>query len=363
MRWGLSVIGLLLAQAELAAQSTKICALPSLAEVSGSIWHEGALWVLADGGNAAKLYRVDTSSGTFTDSTSFQNASNIDWEELSCNSTHVFIGDFGNNTGQRRNLRIFKFDIGQLGNENVYCDTLLFSYAEQADFSYNPLTIYDCEAMVAFEDSLVLFSKSWADLACRVYSLPVTKGTHKTRFLQTLQPGKLITGACKFKNRVVLCAYGYNGQFQPGLTLLELSSNPLFQNAKHIGLNVAQAVQVESIVQLDTTTLWITAEASNGSQATLYAHYEKTLGIEGLEKSIGSDFMVYPNPAQHKLHIAEKYYGIESYIYNAQGQLWKSVFDYGDGIDVSELAAGSYSLRTATADGVYTIPFWVAERE
>ena len=341
------------------AQSSKMCFLPAIAEVSGSIWVDGTLWVLADGGNAAKLYSIDTATGSIKDSTTFQNASNIDWEELSCNSSSVFIGDFGNNTGQRRNLRVFKFEKSLLGTDNVRCDTISFSYAEQTDFTNNPFTIYDCEAMIAFEDSLILFSKSWADLACRVYSLPCVKGTHKTRQLQTLQPGKLVTGACAFGNKVVLCCYGYNGQFQPGLTVLEIGTGPLFQNAKHLGLNLSNALQLESIAHLDSTSLYLTAEASNNSEATLYLHQEKTLTLRHLDESKTTALQVYPNPASEVLHLSKPFHGCAAVIYNTLGVQEFRCRDMGEGIPIGTLAAGVYIIKTETTAGIRSIQFTV----
>lgn len=343
-----------------AAQSVKLCFMPSVPEISGSIWVDGKLWVLADGGNAAKLYHIDTATGSIKDSTTFQNVSNIDWEELSCNSSSVFIGDFGNNTGQRRNLRIFKFEKSLLGTDNVRCDTINFSYATQTDFANNPFTIYDCEAMVAFEDSLILFSKSWADLACRVYSLPCVKGTYKTRQLQTLQPGKLVTGACNFGNKVVLCAYGYNGQFQPGLSALELGTGPLFQNAKHVGLNLSNALQLESIAHIDSTALYLTAEASNNSDATLYFHQEKTLASKEMGEKTVQDVFIYPNPVCGVLYLSEAFRGCAGSIYNAAGIKEYSCIDEGNGILTDTLCSGVYVLKLETPSGIATIQFVVA---
>lgn len=341
-------------------QSSKMCFLPAIAEVSGSIWVDGTLWVLADGGNAAKLYSIDTATGSIKDSTTFQNTSNIDWEELTLNNTSVFIGDFGNNRGQRRNLRVFRFDRTQLGKQDVFCDTISFSYAEQTDFANNPFTIYDCEAMVAFEDSLILFSKSWADLACRVYSLPCVKGTYKTRQLQTLQPGKLVTGACAFGNKVVLCAYGYNGQFQPGLSVLELGTGPLFQNAKHLGLNLSNAIQLESIAHIDSTALYLTAEASNNSEATLYLHQEKTLASKEMGENTTQDLFIYPNPVCGVLHLSEAFRGCAGSIYNAAGIKEYSCIDEGNGITTDTLCSGVYVLKLETPSGIAAIQFVVA---
>jgi len=341
------------------AQSSKMCFLPAIAEISGSIWVDGTLWVLADGGNAAKLYSIDTATGSIKDSTTFQNASNIDWEELTLNNTSVFIGDFGNNRGQRRNLRVFRFDRLQLGQQDVFCDTISFSYAEQTDFANNPFTIYDCEAMIAFEDSLILFSKSWADLACRVYAIPTKPGSYTTRYLQTLQPGKLVTGACTFSNKVVLCCYGYNGQFQPGLTVLDIGTTPLFENAKNLGIGLSHAVQLESIAHIDSTALYLTAEASNNSEATLYLHQEKTLTMRHLDESETTTLQVYPNPASEVLHLSKPFHGCAAVIYNTLGVQEFRCRDMGEGIPIGTLASGVYIIKTETTAGIRSIQFTV----
>ena len=45
--------------------------------------------------------------GTILRTISIANASNIDWEDLAENDTHLFIADIGNNNGNRQDLKIY----------------------------------------------------------------------------------------------------------------------------------------------------------------------------------------------------------------------------------------------------------------
>src|SRR5688572_18268899 len=81
---------------------------PLLNESSGLTFLDGKLWTFNDSGNANDIYRIDTASTTVYQTVDISNATNVDWEDMASNSTHLFIGDFGNNNGDRQNLRIYR---------------------------------------------------------------------------------------------------------------------------------------------------------------------------------------------------------------------------------------------------------------
>lgn len=283
------------------AQIRSVCNLPGFPEVSGSALINQEFWILSDGGSPARIYKIDTITGKPSDSTTFANVSNIDWEELQVNTTHVFVGDFGNNNGTRKNLRIFRFPITDLGKKNILCDTISFHYPEQSDFNSNPLTIYDCEAFIALEDSILLFSKSLADAVCRTYSLPLKKGSYPARLLDTLQLNFWVTGASVYKDIIALCGYGFNGELTPQFRM------GYFQNGRMVRTGSIQEklkytgpLQVESCV-LEGLNLFFTAEKSTGFEAAF-------MGLN-LAKSLRNytEFhnrsRHFPNPANNQFQI------------------------------------------------------------
>lgn len=77
-----------------------------LMENSGvTLWNE-RLWQHNDGGGAPAIHGMDR-AGNIVRTVAFTGASNIDREDIAQGSTHIFIGDFGNNAnGARTDLSL-----------------------------------------------------------------------------------------------------------------------------------------------------------------------------------------------------------------------------------------------------------------
>src|SRR3712207_6165966 len=69
---------------------------------------ETAFWTHADSGNPPKIYRVNT-AGKLLQTYDIPNTTNLDWEDLAKdNQGYLYIGDFGNNSNTRKDLRIYR---------------------------------------------------------------------------------------------------------------------------------------------------------------------------------------------------------------------------------------------------------------
>ena len=153
---------------------------------------------------------------------------NNDWEALETDGTYLYLGDFGNNMGNRRNLRIVKIPIQALLhtlslntraiNDSlvVDCTALLweeirFSYADQTNFDARRLHNFDCEAMIVEEQRILLLSKNWKNLRCDIYALPKDSGVYVTSRIGHFNPGFLVTDATSRGNTWYVCGYGPSG--------------------------------------------------------------------------------------------------------------------------------------------------------
>lgn len=109
------------------------------------------------------------------------NYPNTDWEDITADATYIYIGDTGNNDGDRTDLKILRIKKSDLATGtatiSVTADAISFSYADQSDLSSNSNINFDCEAMMSVGDSLYLFTKDREDLQTRCYQLPKTPGT------------------------------------------------------------------------------------------------------------------------------------------------------------------------------------------
>lgn len=165
----------------------------TLKEVSGiARLPNGDLWMLNDGGNAPALYRFDPLRDSIVEIRSLS-CTNIDWEDLSADTEgHLFIGDFGNNMNNRRDLRIYRYTLA-----GGALDSIVYTFPDQTEFppakerNWN----FDCEAMVFFRDTLHLFTKSRfkSDHFTKHYVVPAKPG----RYIAELRD------SIRLKNRVV----------------------------------------------------------------------------------------------------------------------------------------------------------------
>lgn len=128
---------------------------PQVNESSGLVaTQQNTYWTHNDSGGEPKLYEINQ-NGELLDSMLVPNAKNVDWEDLTKdNKGNFFVGDFGNNSQKRQDLTIYKTD----GNTT---ERINFRYADQTDYPAQKPE-YDCEAFFWHNDSLYLFTKSYA---------------------------------------------------------------------------------------------------------------------------------------------------------------------------------------------------------
>ena len=137
-------------------------------ETSGLIFWRNALWTHNDSGGKPEIYKIDTSTGKIVQTICLDGIIAFDWEDMAQDNDFIFIGDFGNNGGDRKNLCIYKILKSSIPlNEKTATLTpskINFSFADQKSFVNNfRKNDFDCEAFFACGDSLFLFSKNWVD--------------------------------------------------------------------------------------------------------------------------------------------------------------------------------------------------------
>lgn len=184
-----------------------------ITETSGLIYFGGNFWTINDSGNPAILYMFDSLTGKILHRTYISNQINNDWEELTQDETHIYIGDFGNNRGSRTDLNILKIakkDMNLNGeSDTVTAEVIRFVMKDQTNFNNTGQNHdYDMEAFCVMGDSLHLFSKNWVDGKSRHYVCPAQPGNWELLPAETLDVNGQITGAC-YRNGVVILT-GYN---------------------------------------------------------------------------------------------------------------------------------------------------------
>jgi hypothetical protein len=193
-----------------------------LTENSGMIFWNNLLWLHNDSGGDPAIYGFDTVSNTIQRRVLIKDAINIDWEDIAQDETHIYVGDFGNNSnGARPNFKVYKIakkDISDTAaNISVPAQTIKFKYEDQSD---KPLPVqanttnWDCEALISYKEKLYLFTKQWKGNKTVLYQLNKTAGEQVAIRKDSLDVGGLITSADIqiSKSRIVLTGYMSSGQ-------------------------------------------------------------------------------------------------------------------------------------------------------
>lgn len=240
----------------------------TLHENSGLIRIGNFLYTFNDSGNEALIYELDT-LGIVLRTIIINGATNVDWEAITSNSTHVYIGDVGNNYGNRQNLCLYRFPISELSLDSVQAEKLPFYWSDQTQFASLPnANNYDCEALVADADSITLYSKNWIDLYTRRYRLPCFwYDTIAAQLRDSFAVDGLITDACMdtLLNRSYLLGYKNNGNnFYTSFVwcLWDYEAPQVFSgNRRRIEIgNVVNLAQTEGITLTSANKGYISSE-------------------------------------------------------------------------------------------------------
>jgi len=275
-------------------------------ETSGLIyWNEG-LWTQNDSGNEPEIYKLDTITGQVSQTIAIEDAQNIDWEDLAQDEEFIYIGAFGNNLGNRTDLKIYRIEkslIPLSGNGIVPATAINFSYGDQTTFKKaNRNNDYDCESLIAFGDSLYLFTKNWVNEQSRLYALPKLSGTYEVFPRDTLAADGLITGADLIEdgNEIVLCSYK---NYSPFIWLLfDFQGNDfLGGNKRRINFTGMLGTQTEGVSYTYGKNVFISSEKTQLISARLFKlntapwTYTISTGNDG-QLPDKEGFLLYPNP-------------------------------------------------------------------
>ncbi|MCD9616959.1 hypothetical protein [Chryseobacterium gleum] len=240
-------------------------------ETSGLNILNGKLYTFNDSGNPAELFEIDKKSGEII-RTLKTNLINTDWEALANDGENFYIGDFGNNTGTRKDLMIYKVPYERLDESNVIKipgseraldgTKILFYYPEQTEFiSKNIKNDFDAEAMIYLNGKLHIFTKEWVSKATSHYIVdPEISELQKAEKIETYKTGFVVTDASYFDKKLYLI--GYTKKTEVFLDIFTETEPGIFFNEKpkHYYLGTALALgQIEGI-SADESGIYISGE-------------------------------------------------------------------------------------------------------
>lgn len=324
----------------------------SLQETSGLLFLNGKLITHTDSGGEPALYEMDTTSGNQTRKVVVQNATNLDWEDITMDKNFIYIGDFGNNQGNRTNLRIYKISIQDyLAKDTIVADSILFNYADQVNFTPTTFsTNYDAEALISFGDSLYIFTKNWGNLKTNIYPVSKNAGQYSLNKTDSINSQGYITGAiCDgAQKQILLIGYTFNSSFFIKINNWNGNQFSTGQTFRKI-IQPTTSIQIEGVAQIDSFNYFISSEKFQTSVSELHV-LDWRFPTSTKNLTLLANISVSPNPSSGVFNItgAEK---PKVSVYNIYGQLMFRTTN--STLDIHHLPKGHYTLEMEIKDKLY----------
>ena len=319
--------GLLTIKSQTATEITNLQT-PDLDENSGLIFYNNNIITFNDSGGEANLYEINASTGNITRTVTITNATNVDWEDITQDASYIYIGDIGNNNGNRTDLKIYKIAKNDYnGSDDIaVAEIISYSYADQLDFTSNPNnTNWDAEGLISYSDQLLIFSKNWVDNRVNVYSIPKTNGTYSALLKSSYNTNGLITSAEISLNENIIYLIGYSSSQAPFMyTIHGIPNNSLDIFSGVISEKISNIVplgnQVEAIALFEITPnqhrLYISNEKFIFSYEDITIIFPpklwlieidaETFTLDVLDITSDLTFTIFPNPLNKTLNLSEK---------------------------------------------------------
>jgi hypothetical protein len=232
-----------------------------LSETSGLIFWENQFWTHNDNSDT-NIYALDTLYGRIVQPYPLSRITNTDWEEISQDEDYIYIGDIGNNSGNRDDLKIYRAVKSSILNNSAVFDSICFTYSDQIDFTPNDYNNdFDCEAFIVSKDSIYLFTKQWVSNGTSVYTLPKTPGNYVAKPRSSFNVNGLITGSVYFEEERIIVLSGYSKRLKPFIYLLyDFKGSDFFSGNKRKIDVLLPYHQIEGITTTNGIKYFITNE-------------------------------------------------------------------------------------------------------
>ncbi len=248
----------------------------SLKEISGitKLPNDISIYAINDSGNSNTLFQLDQ-KGEITKSFKIPNSKNKDWEDITYdNEGSIYIGDFGNNYNDRKNLAIYK--VSGIHSDSLETSKIKFSLEDQKKFPPGKKhRNFDIEAFIYKNGSFYLFSKNRSkkfDGVTKLYKVENKPEKQIAKLITTYKTGNdpndcFISGAAINNKGDKIALLTYNKVF----ILSDFKGDDLFNGTiEKIKLN--HFSQKEGICFKNDSTLLIVDEKRKNTKGRLYEY-------------------------------------------------------------------------------------------
>jgi hypothetical protein len=325
-----------------------------LQENSGLIYFNDRLILHNDSGGQPNLYEIDTKTGLITRIIHIKNAKNMDWEDITQDNDFIYIGDFGNNNGTRKDLKIYKINKQDyLKNNTIKAKIINFSYNDQTNFSYNSKTNFNAEAFIVYNNNLLIFTKNHGDLKTKAYILPKQSGIHTAKNIGSYKVKGLITGATISTDNLRIFLSGYSVSHQPFVVYLaDFNDNAIFSKTvikTNIGSIIGKKSQLEGITNATNNNYYLSREKKKSDTQSAFVF--KSNYVLDIDDATTNNIRIYKNPFASSLEIKSVKSIEKIAVFNLIGILFCNITDNFEDINLYDFTVGSYILKIYFNDG------------
>ncbi|WP_313100493.1 hypothetical protein [Epilithonimonas sp.] len=183
----------------------------SLRESSGLTNFYGRLFSFNDSGNTSEIFEIIAGSSNI-EKTFQTKLKNIDWEAITNDGENFYVGEFGNNLGTRKDLKVYQIPYK---NDSLIVDSIKaipFFYPEQNDFTpKNINNNFDAEAMIFLDGTIHIFTKEWITNTVSHYVIDKNLTENQpAQKLESFDTGFVVTDASFFENKLYVVGYTKN---------------------------------------------------------------------------------------------------------------------------------------------------------
>ncbi|WP_378184646.1 hypothetical protein ACE939_08010 [Aquimarina sp. W85] len=251
----------------------------SIQEISGiaKISQDQLIYAINDSGNDNILYGLDA-TGTIVKEIKLTNTTNIDWEAMASDKDgNVYVGDFGNNKNDRKDLVIYKVSevfAKKTGNATAIKTTFVFEDQEKFPPKKEKRN-FDVEAFIYLNNNFYLFTKNRAkkfDGVTKLYKIPAAPGDYVAKLIGSYETCNddndcFVTGAAinTENDKIVLLTYDK-------LFIFKNFKNDNFFEGDVEKIQLEHRSQKEGVCFKNKNTLFIIDEGRGQSGGNLYEY-------------------------------------------------------------------------------------------
>src|SRR3954447_26259006 len=264
-----------------------------LKEISGMSAQGNNIWTITDKPKPF-IYNLD-SMGNLVQTVEITNIKVVDVESVTSDGQYVYMGDAGDNNGDRVERQIVRVPLNAIGkgaNVKASGETITFVFPGDPEEGKKKKNNFDCESLLSFKDSLYVFTKDREEGQTKLFSLPKTPGNYTARFIDSFDCKGLITDAAINQSNTEVAVIGYHKDHKyPFIFLFKNFTGNDFFSGKSERIELADKGwdwQLESITYRRDDMVFFASEATKEVDATFYAiRRDKLKKLD--KKSVKSD--------------------------------------------------------------------------